>query len=301
MQAPILIIAFNRPWALNLVLSSLTQMDLKHLYVSIDGPRSIKDEYNIKKNVQIINLYRKDGLDIKYRVNKQNLGLRYAIPSAVDWVLKSHEEVIIIEDDAIPDKSAYKFFNEALLKYAEDPSIVNISAYSCIPRNIVGSFPARLSRYPDSYAWATWRNKWEIYEDKLPDFRSFKDMKIIWKNSFGLLDFLSWRRELKNAEMELINTWAYRWLFSTWKHQKKSINSNNNLILYVGQKEGSNVRTKQKWKEQPIESYNGEKLMYSSDYSKSDGWMSKNVYRNSVRRFVEIYLITIYLIIQKMT
>jgi hypothetical protein len=125
-------------------------------------------------------------------------------------------------------------------------------------------------------------------------------MKILWNKCHGIIDFLSWRRELKNAREDLVNTWAYRWLYSLWKNNKFSINSNLNLVKYIGQDEGSNVKTRQKWKEIKVKPLPNKTINIDKEYEKYDFWMSKNVYRNKMIRLVEIYLITVYLYLKRL-
>lgn len=230
------------------------------------------------------------------KFHKYNLGIRNAIPLAVDWVLKSHDNVIVIEEDAVPDQSFYEFFSMALRTFENDQSIINISAYSCVPScQVAKNTNARLTKYPDSYAWATWSDRWKLYDDELPAFNRIKDIKILWNNTHGLIDFLSWRRELKNARAELVNTWAYRWLYTAWKSNKLSINSNVSLIEYIGQNEGTNVNLTQKWTEMPTGTFSSKNILLDENFKKSDLWKSKNVYRNTFFRLIEIYLITFFL------
>ena len=298
-EVPILIVAYNRPWMFERVLSAVIDAGIKNIYVQIDGPRELNDHKLIDTNLEIINKFKTLDLTLKVSVLEKNFGIRYSVPRAVNWVLSENDEVIVLEDDAIPAKTFFIFMKSMLRKYKDSEEIFNISGYSCIPHDhLASNTQIRLTKYPDSYAWATWKNKWLIYNDQLPNFFKIKELRILQKKTSNIYEALIWRREFLNARNDLISSWAYRWLYSMWSNDKLSLNCNINLITYVGQEVGSNVTLSQKWSEIPIGEYeeSDERPVLSK---KSDKWMAKNVYRDSFGELMFVYAITIYLSLRK--
>ncbi len=79
-------------------------------------------------------------------------------------------------------------------------------------------------------------------------------LKIIKKrenyiDDIGQVGRISWAVEKAITSQNYISSWAYRWMFTLWKHQVYSVSPNIKLIKYNGHSEGAHVRTKQRWKE----------------------------------------------------
>lgn len=297
---PVLIIAYNRPLMFKRVLDAVLDSEISKLYIHIDGPKDLKDKKLIQTNLNIINRIDVPNLEVKSVVLEKNLGIRHAVPRAVSWVLSENNEVIVLEDDAIPSATFFTFMKKMLNEYKDSKEIFNISAYSCIPNFLFSTNnQIRLTNYPASYAWATWKNKWLIYNDALPNFYKIKDLKVLLNKTTNIYEAIIWRREFLNARKNLVSSWAYRWMFSIWVNNKLSLNSNVNLISYIGQNQGSNVHLIQKWKEIPITDYiESDEVPILNLYA--DEWMAKNVYKSNFKELLLIYLITLYLSIRKL-
>jgi len=291
-----LIVAFNRPELLYKLIQSLSKVKPRIIRVSIDGPRngnhqdkSFIDE--CKKIIAEINWT----TDIKIKENETNLGLRYSIPAAVNWVLSEFETLIVLEDDVEVGESLIPYMEYYLNKFADSKSIAHISGYNFFAKDLdLEEISARYSRFPESYAWATWKNKWSLYNDKLvvPSFQ------LLYRNGCGLTGALSWRREFLNTKRTYINSWAYRWTASLWNNDQMCISPSRNLINYNGNKLGTNTFFKQRWSELPIVEIG----KFSEDISfndKVEKEIATTAYRNKIKDLILLYVITMVLSIKR--
>ena len=127
-EAPVLLIAFNRPNTTREVFESIRKVRPEKLYVAIDGPRHYKQgESDVCEQVIEITKNVNWKCETKYLIREKNLGCKYGVSGAISWALENEESVIVIEDDIVP-VSSFFYFAEALLeKYKNDERIAMIS------------------------------------------------------------------------------------------------------------------------------------------------------------------------------
>lgn len=303
MKIPLLILAYNRPDKLENLLERIKDLELDALRISVDGfkKNSLRDRnlvqevYNVIQQIDWIS-------DLKINKISENLGLRYAIPNAVSWVLSEFDSAIILEDDVLPGPDFLSVMSDLLIQFKDNHSIGHISGHNIVPRKILDPrFAVRLSHFPKSYAWGTWSRAWKFYSDDLSTSTKLSNLIQKTPKSIGLIGKLAWRREFINTKKQYLNSWAYRWTWSIWSNEMYAISPSVNLITYTGHDEGTNVRSRSRWKELPIERFNIEsfknvKLNLQADAEK---WESHNVYRGKLWQLVKLYLISVVLFARK--
>ena len=127
--APILVVAFNRPYHLSETLLALSKNYLSKkskLYVSIDGPKNKEDvekqkiDKHIKEN--ILNFK-----EVKIFKNEENKGLALNITESIEKVLKEHKKIILVEDDLVTSKVFLNYMNDALNYYEDKKRVWHIA------------------------------------------------------------------------------------------------------------------------------------------------------------------------------
>ncbi len=203
MEAPVLLITFNRPETTRVVLDALRNAQIKTLYIFNDGPRpGIESDNYYRKEIQKLI----SDIDWDCRLytlfSETNLGCGPGPVAAISWAFTNEDRLIILEDDCVPAISFFEYCNELLERYKDDARIWRISG-----DNYSEEFPVETSYifsfFGHSLGWATWKRCWENYDfymDLLPDFENsdgfynyFADKKmaryfsnslwIIYKNS----------------------------------------------------------------------------------------------------------------------
>lgn len=236
-RAPILIIGYNRPEKIKQLLNILVKVHTSHIYVKIDGPKHKSDSIKINKLKKIVSIFKtkkKNIKSIKIKYEKKNLGLRTNIISGINWVFKSHERCIILEDDILPNNSFFDFCNKMLNIYNQDDGVMHISG-TCFLPNDYQKNDYFFSKMPEVHGWATWRNKW----NKL--IKSFDLDEIIKKNTINkyyqnksiskwFLEYLY--REINSFPKKGI--WSPWWQLSIIMNDALCINPMKNLVKHDG-------------------------------------------------------------------
>ena len=123
----VLMIFFNRPEKLKLVFDQVKKARPSKLYLYQDGPRQGRnDDEGIRACRAIV-----DQIDWECEVNKnfqeKNVGCDPSEFNAIQWMFKTEEKGIILEDDDVPSVSFFRFCKEMLDKYENDTRIFKIS------------------------------------------------------------------------------------------------------------------------------------------------------------------------------
>tara|TARA_Y100001972_G_C7653143_1_gene328585 strand:+ start:1504 stop:2445 length:942 start_codon:yes stop_codon:yes gene_type:complete len=234
---PILILIFNRPDKTELLIKHLSAVKPRKLYIAADGPRTNREQEITDKTRKIIDDHINWDCDVQRLYRSENLGLRVAVSSAIDWFFEKEQSGVILEDDCLPDPTFFRFCTELLEKYRDEDRIMHISALNSFPTQ---SDPNGyyFSIYPKSWGWATWKRAWKRYDDSVEKYQiASKSNK--WKAMFQTaLDMTFWKliiekMSTKNSKMRS-TSWAYFWTLSVRYHDGLCINPNVNTIQNIG-------------------------------------------------------------------
>lgn len=279
-STPILILGFRRPDNISKIIDAIRPNRPQIIFFSVDGPR--KDKKNDHELVMQTQLAIKSidwDCDLKLRFREDNLGIRKAVPDAVSWALESNNEVIVIEDDAIPGPDLLVFMQNQLRSLRNDLNVAHVSGYNLVPLHKI-SLPRNLTRgsiYPESYLWGTWARAWTMYDDDIEDYRS-----IVQKMNFSQVEKLTWRINFRMASKDLIQSWAYRWIASMWRENKECISPNMNLTTYIGSEDGTHTRRKSQITELKVSKIDERVTNVSGDVDHAaDKWISHKIFHAS--------------------
>jgi hypothetical protein len=285
-EAPVLILAYNRPDQIRGLIDSMRPFSPKTVLVGVDGPKDTAiDNERVHKVIKEVEGINWTG-DVQILERKSNLGLRLAVPSAVTWAMSKVGRIIIVEDDVRVSKDFFPYMNHCLNEFAIETQIGAISGYNPVPKKFITNprFRCRASLYPESYAWATWDRAWSKYEDELAWAKelSLGDLKEItgsWQAA------VVWKMNFSDAESGAISTWAYRWVASLWKNKMVSISPNVNMVDYRGQTEGTHTKGSRSWAEletdeiMVLESVAIPLLKVIDELA--DTWIARNIFRST--------------------
>lgn len=279
---PVLLLGFNRPDRIIDLIDSLRESRPAVVRVAVDGPRTTHPDDQRRVNETRAAVGRIDWTDnVSTLFRDTNVGLQLAVPGAVAWVLEEFESLIVIEDDVGVGPQFIEFATNALHEFANRQSVFHVSGYNVVPRSVI-SMPnetARLSRVPESFAWATWRRAWQHY-----------DPTLSWGTDCTVTDLtevlgsrmaaLRWKQNFSLARHGRISSWAYRWAASIWEQDGFCLSPNRNLITYRGYRGGTHTRRRARWTEFPIESLNVDALSEQVEFdAAADSYLHRQVFR----------------------
>ena len=251
--APVLITAFNRPDRLARLLESLKPTAPPIVRIAIDGPRHEGDVSGVQETRRVAENVPWD-CDLQVWARDTNAGIATAIPGAVSRAFTEFDRVFVIEDDVAVGPQAYEYMSRALDLWRLDRKVYSISAYNMVPIHHLSrpDEPVHLSRVMSSYAWGTWRDRWEAYDPNMTWFaqQSLADLAEFFGSRVLAL---RWRQHHRMVSSGLVDSWAYRWVMSTWAHDGTSVVPNRNLVDYLGVTGGSHTRRRRPWQELKID------------------------------------------------
>ena len=250
-DTPVVVIAYNRPDKVRKLISRLNELKPTNIIFAVDGPKVGKpaDAAKVAEVQSLVNNFTwTDNVETRFRPT--NLGLRAAVTDVVSHAVSVHGQAIIMEEDTFPGKNWFPYAEEMLSRYRSESSIEHISGYNLVPDKFqtLHGRGSRLSRYPESIAWATWDRAWEQFDGSL-DWALNASTSELAKIVGSTAGALRWKQNFADAEANRISTWAYRWIASMWSRNAYVLSPNQNLVTYAGYDEGTNSLMKAPWSE----------------------------------------------------
>lgn len=220
--SPIVLFVYNRPEHTKIALQSLSECqyaDQSVLYIFADQAKNEKAKENVGKVRQIIreDIWRDKFKEVIITEAAENKGLADSVISGVTHVINKYGRVVVVEDDNRVAPDFLDYMNRGLEFYENNRRIGHIGGYKS-PIRIPSDYKKDvfLMGRGSSYAWATWKDRWDLVDWDVKDFKDFeKDKKAIASfNEYGEDRF----EMLKNQVEGNMNSWAIRFSYAMWKH-----------------------------------------------------------------------------------
>jgi hypothetical protein len=239
LEAPVLLIGFNRPDTIQKVFEKIREVQPAKLYVAVDGPRHNKlGEVELGDKVKQIVQQVDWKCESYYKYNTKNLGAEVTVSNAVTWALEENDFVIVLEDDIIAPLSFFKFAQEMLFRYKNNNQIVMVSGMNTTPIQLKDSADYTFGIYGHTNGWATWKRAWEKFNLYVNDFDVYlnlngntinqlvntKEEKKYWKKIINRMK----KRGMGNS------SWDYCWSYIRFKEQGLNIIPKVNLTSNIG-------------------------------------------------------------------
>jgi len=242
-QAPILFLVFNRYETTFQVFETIKKERPKKLYIAADGPRNnVKDDLN--KCLKVREIFEMVDWDCEVFTLFQdsNLGPGKSQMTAINWFFEHENEGVILEDDALPDKTFYMFCYLLLDRYRNDHRIFLISGCNFQQQSKHGNADYYFSKYPNTYGCAMWKRSWNHFDNNIADWPDFlsaggledfshsSGVRRKFKESFNEM----YENPKKSKSHDFINPHDFVFMFAMLKNGALSIAPNVNLIKNIG-------------------------------------------------------------------
>jgi hypothetical protein len=233
MNAPVLVLGYNRPSHLQralLALSSNTDSKFTDFYISIDGPRNISEAILIDECQKIASL------DYGFRSTKHlfsefNQGLAKTVITNVTNILENHGSIIVVEDDLVVSKHFLRYMNLGLQKYHTEKCVASIHGYQ-YPIGLLTKECVFL-RGADCWGWATWKDRWDSAEFNVDILLKQININGIRK-SFDLGGYQLNYKLLSKQKKGEVDSWAIRWHASMFVQNRLTLYPPESLVINTG-------------------------------------------------------------------
>lgn len=232
---PVLFLAFNRPDLFIQVSAAVAQAGAREVFVSIDGPRPGRPD-DAARCAEVRALAEALGwaTAVHLKAEPTNLGCGPAVSSAISWALNQRPEIIVIEDDCLPDPSFLLFCDELLERYRDDERVMQIcGTHWGAAAERFASHSYAFTSFAPIWGWATWRRAWSLYDYALDSWPQIKasgraEGMAVSKRFRRLLE-QDWERVRAGQ-----GTWDHQWQYSVLRQHGLSVCPARNLVKNIG-------------------------------------------------------------------
>lgn len=235
---PVLVMAFNRPDHLQVLLDRLRQVQPPMLYVAIDGARPARDDEaeRVQACRDLVGTVDWD-CEVQTLFQESNLGCGLGVSTAITWFFAHEERGIILEDDIIPDPSFFPYCAELLDRYEHDDRVFAISGCNFVPPE-AQTHPGdayRFSQVPHIWGWATWRRSWAQHRLDIGDWRKQLPPSRLWARAgHSLPASVYWASTFELLARKEVDTWDGQLVLASMVSHQLTATSNVNLIENIG-------------------------------------------------------------------
>jgi hypothetical protein len=173
--------------------------------------------------------------EISTNLSDENLGCKRRMSSGIDWVFDLVEEAIILEDDCLPHSSFFRFCEELLRRYRQDPRISQINGVNFQSGYRINSDSYYFSKYSHIWGWASWRDRWQNdYDVEMKQWPRIRDTGRVADWVCSSAEEKYWTNIFDKVYQGEVDTWDYQWFFALLMHGRLSILPNVNLVSNIG-------------------------------------------------------------------
>lgn len=237
MDEPVLIVAFNRPDHLSVLLDQLRQVQPTKVYAAIDGPRSDRDDEPRVRRCQDLIKAIDWPCEVHTLFQESNLGCGRGVTAAITWFFEHQERGIILEDDVIPDVSFFAFCVELLDRYQDDDRVFSITGCNLVPREAISrpDEPYRFAAIPNVWGWATWRRSWEGHRlDARGWWRRVTPLRLLAASGYRPAGLAFWASTMEITARGGVDTWDWQLMFEAVRTGRLVATPNVNLVRNIG-------------------------------------------------------------------
>lgn len=164
LTTPVVILGFNRPDMTQRVFEAVAHARPQKLFLVMDGPRdsSVSDRGSVAATRSVFTEVEWP-CEVVEIFAAENLGLKKRIVSGLTEVFAATNRAIILEDDCVPDSSFFRYCDELLGKYAEEPRVGVISGSSRLRGQLGSPHSYDFSADLRIWGWATWARTWDTF------------------------------------------------------------------------------------------------------------------------------------------
>ena len=235
LDLPVVLIVFNRPHITTLAMERLRAMRPKTLLVVADGPRSERPhEPKLCAEVRQIAERVDWPCELLKNYSEENLGCGRRIATGLDWAFRTVEEAAIVEDDCQPEPEFYRFCQEMLERYRDEPRVMQVCGSNFLFGRARPRASYYFSRYPLSWGWASWRRAWSHFDFDMKSWRVASNQQAYLDQFDHPKEQAFWKESWNQMCAGEGDNWDYQWSFACLAARGLSIVPSANLIRNVG-------------------------------------------------------------------
>ena len=165
-------------------------------------------------------------------ISESNKGLTKSIVNGINYAFEQYDAVIVLEDDCVPHPLFLTYMYSALEHYTRMERVYTICGYGYPIEVEPNGTDTYFTQRTSSWGWATWKDKWAIYEE------DYKVLGRIKNNPFLSEQLHIWGEDLENYLLGNIygtcNSWATFWSLNVLEHDGYCVAPYKSLVENIG-------------------------------------------------------------------
>lgn len=233
MRTPVLLVIYKRPDLTRRALEAIAAARPPLLLVAADGPRSESDAEACARTREVVARF-ESPCEVETEYALANLGCGIRVHTAISWALSRHEELVILEDDCLPNASFFRFCDEMLDFYRDDERVMHVSGDNFVGPALSGPYGYYFSRYTHASGWATWRRAWRHFDWSIrrwPELRAAGLLESLFSDPCERRYWAAIYDRLVEGDREI---WDYQWNLAMWSQAGLAALPAVNLVLNDG-------------------------------------------------------------------
>jgi hypothetical protein len=229
LTTPVVFLIFNRPDLTARVFRAIAEVRPARLLIVADGPRFPEEAVACARARSVV-----DRIDwqceVKTNYTEQNMGCNQRVSTGLDWAFSQVEEAIILEDDCLPDLTFFRYCQEVLTLYRNEPRVMHIAGTNLVPRSRA-QHSFLFSRLVPIWGWATWRRAWKHYDIDMklwPQYIKSEDLEYFGSARDNV------HRSFDKLYNNEVDAWGGRWAFACVVQNGLSVLPKTNLVRNLG-------------------------------------------------------------------
>ena len=165
-----------------------------------------------------------------------NYYLERNVIEGINQVLKTHDRIIVMEDDIVSSPYYLTYMNDALDYYRNDKRVMHVAGFTHL--SVPQKGDTYFSYHMSGWGWATWRDRWEKFvhynsrEEALAGLTDTDIARITYNGRFDCLKMLD-RRPIP---------WDICWNIAIIRHGGLSLHPTRTLVRNIGLTSGSHFK-----------------------------------------------------------
>lgn len=230
-DSAVLVVGFQRPKEIRLILSQASKAGIKSIYLSVDAPR-VTSHDSLMRSTEIRELaeeFRSKFNNFSVRFLPVNVGCSANLLSACDWAFANENRLIILEDDCIPNDDFFDYVEYAFKKLSEDPEVLLICGTQFHASETDESFIIK-SRYSLTWGWATTKSNWAKIRHAFSREPVALGANLLTTN----YEEIYWNEGARRAISGYVDVWDTALVDYLHLHQSYAYLPSQNLVRNVG-------------------------------------------------------------------
>lgn len=230
-RPPVLILGYRRFVEMSKIAELILPSEPCCLFVWIDGDeeRAPTDLIRLRESLSRMCA---SSTNLHFEAMQENHGIANSLTTGMSAVFQNHRAAIVLEDDCLPSKGFYSFMRHSLNSFSCDNTIGMISGNSTrLVRS--GKRYVELSSFPQTWGWATWREKWNNFDPQLSRFEVTQIDSAIDAVHKSPLIRKHWKDRVRDS-LKDPNMWDAQWTVYMWLNKWRTINPSLELVSNVG-------------------------------------------------------------------